>query len=606
MPPSAASARAAGNYAYTDLVVLCEKALEARDKANDLVERAKALRPRVSNKTAEELTKEKDDAKARVTHAGKEEQHLAKEEAEVATSTRKVNRVLERLQQESQGSQEMAGVAKMRRACWTLLDKTHRLGEESERNGLQHYGKDQSGIPIPTRLTGSGAFPTADIQEIMDDHQSDSWTLGQVFRRTKDLKQAVDAGAGLKKKVEELKREVADHKSTIAEQQMTIAEHITEIANLKQTNSKLDNEARQLRGELDRVKSDLYRNAEKETSSLRGVLHAVLPVFDGRLADNLVCDNLVKGVCRARPAHATQMVNPRSAPGYVWDVGLVLPEELASVELDESLPRRLWVKACSTMKPRPSMVMVEACLLRFWRGWQFTPEDTRFMMAAAEMVVGHCRQASEAEDDAMVCSLARVALRIMELCLRSGVERSELIAAFWELKELTITAFCNRHDALTCALWDWVNDIVLLERPPTSVPETVLHVAEMEEKDTVPDTDDPSSPRFMIGSAGKSLLVDKAEDFVTELVEDEVDYSFMIPMGYRFTFGKGRRLRDNMDYRLPMFLGRDQYATFPYLIVHLPSVVDRRFDEAFPGVREEFEQLHGYPMMQGVPMQPPL
>ncbi|KAI6914477.1 hypothetical protein KC318_g420 [Hortaea werneckii] len=884
MAPSLVSATSAANYAYTDRVVLCGKALEARDKANDLVERAKALRPRVSDKTAEELTKEKDDAKARAIYADKEEQLLATKEAEVAMSTRKVNRQLERLQQESQGFQEMAGIAKMRKACWKLLDKTHRLGEESERDGLQHYGKDQSGISIPTRLTGSDAFPTADIQEIMNDRQSDSWTLGQVFRRTKELKTAADEGRFLDKKVEGLER-------TVAERDLTIASNTVTIGKLEQTNSNVGSELTQLRddfgrakdqlaqsisleehqarldsrieemkgakeqaignlqhehtenmvvaeerwrheldtakknlslavkekselesqvaslkgsldeskaefdvtkkqlqailekdktaasdamqrmnelaegkdrdrtaaleardrlqgslererslreedrikivdldqslrderarhrelqsahgkqseehgrmreelkhlfksesqlnerlaedgralatarsenstltkdlklekdrgdgllkdkgsllyesgqlraqrelnereienrdrqitekdqritdlkGQVDRLNSsgeEAHGNAEKETSSLRGVLHAVLPVFDGRLADNLVCDNLVKGICRAKPAHATQTINPRAAPGYVWDVGLVLPEELASVELDESLPRRLWVRTCSTNEPRPSMVMVEACLLWFWRGRQFTPEDTRFMMAAAEMVVGHCRQASEAKDEAMLCSLARLALRIMELCLRSGVERSELGAMFWDFKELTVTSFCNRGDALTCALWDWVNSIVLLGTTPTSVPETLLQVAEMEEKDTVSDTDDPSSPRFMIASAGKSLLVDKVEGFVTELVEDEVDYTFMIPMGYRFTFRKGRRLRDNMDYRLPMLLGRDQYATFPYLVVHLPSVVDRRFEEVFPGAREEFEQLHGYPMLQGVPMQAPL
>ncbi|KAI7328252.1 hypothetical protein KC315_g6734 [Hortaea werneckii] len=745
------------------------------------------------------------------------------------------------------------------------------------------------------RLSGGHAMPLEDIQEIVDDHESDSWTLAQVFRRTKDLKTAVDAGVDLSKRAEELQRAVAahettiaDHESTIAEQQTTIADRTTALEDLKQTNSRLESQKRQLRDELRQVKDELddsisleehqarldshadeveqgeqqaieelqqehaekmadaeaswrdkldtakeklslavneksglesqvvslegslgqskaeydymkmqletrleqdetaateamqkleedkekdrkaalaaqnqlqqsldhqyslrgqdrttiedlkqrvkeeceryntlegtrakmaedsdkmrqelthlrrrqpeldaevdstrqaltraeeeksrlavqleqeqnrtqglhdnvatlrYESnqlqeqreqskeqivsrdqqireknqqisnlkdtadrlerseqetnlrAEEETSSLRRVLQALLPVVEGQLTHNLVCDNLIKGVCRAKPAHATQTINPRAAPGYVWDVGLVLPEELASVELDESLPRRLWVRTCSTNEPRPSMVMVEACLLWFWRGRQYTPEDTRFMMAAAEIVVGHCRQASEAKDEAMLCSLARLALRIMELCLRSGVERSELGAMFWDFKELTVTSFCNRGDALTCALWDWVNSTVLLGTTPTSVPETLLQVAEMEEKDTVSDTDDPSLPRFMIASAGKSLLVDKAEGFVTELVEDEVDYTFMIPMGYRFTFRKGRRLRDNMDYRLPMLLGRDQYATFPYLVVHLPSVVDRRFEEVFPGAREEFEQLHGYPMLQGVPMQAPL
>ncbi|KAI7483265.1 hypothetical protein KC357_g3425 [Hortaea werneckii] len=581
MPPNPVAARLAGNYAHFDLVVLCGNAVQTKGKANSLIARAPASGPRVSDKTAGELTEEGDNARAMAIVAGEDEQGLAIEEADVAMFTRKVNRELERRQQESQEYQDMAGVAKMRKACWKLLDKTHRLGEEDERDGLQHYGKDQSGIPLPTRLSGSDAFPTAELQEVMDDHERETWTMAEVFRRTKDLKKAVDEGKGFAKKIEELQREVINHKSAIAEQQTTISDQITTIGNLRQTNGELDREERQLRGELDHVKNELYRRAEKDDSSLRGVLRAILPVFDGRLADNLVCETLVKGVCRAKPAHATQTINPRAAPGYVWDVGLVLPEELASVELDESLPRRLWVKTCSTKEPRPSMVMVEACLLWFWRGRQYTPEDTRFMMAAAEMVVGHCRQASEAKDEAMVCLIARLALRIMELCLRSGVERSELVAAFWELKELTITPFCNRQDLLTCAMWDWVNSIVLLGERPQSVPETVLGLGRDEENDTVSDTvsdtDDPSSPRFMIASAGKSLLVDKAEGFVTELVEDEVNYTFMIPMGYRFTFAKGRRLRDNMDYRMPMLLGRDQFATFPYLVEHLPSVVDRHY-----------------------------
>ncbi|KAI7136257.1 hypothetical protein KC337_g2365 [Hortaea werneckii] len=844
MPPNPVAARYAGNFRRTDRVVLCWNALEAKGKANSLVARAPASGPRVSNKTAGELTEEGDDARAMAIVAGKDEQGLATEEADVAMSTRKVNRELERQQQESQESQDMAGVAKMRKACWKLLDKTHRLGEEDERDGLQHYGKDQSGIPLPTRLSGSDAFPTAELQEVMDDHETETWTLGQVFRRTKELKKAVDEGKGFAKKIEEMEREVRDHKSTIAEQNTTIADHITSFGNLKQTNSVLDTETSQLRDELGRAKDELadsisleehqrrldshtdetdrakeqaiaelqqkhaekmadaeerwrdelgtversltsaeeqrsklesevtslkvtleksragydmmekqlqaklkqdktaasedmqrinelvkdkerdctaaleardqlqgsldrerslreedqskidglqqslrdererhhelqnahgkqseeygrmrslreedqskidglqqslrdererlhelqnahgkqseeygrvrdelthlfksesqlqqrlaegeqalakvqedkqkvekdlqkersesfgrrlksdhldykvsqltylqkdsereigkrdrqiadlrgevdklknvgqeaHRRAEEETTGLRGVLQGILPVFEGRLPDSLVCENLLKGVCRTIPARAARPVDSRHALGHHWDAGVVWPSELASVDLDESLARRLWLKTCSTRESRPSMVLVEACLLWFWQGQEFTAEDTKFMVAAVDMVIDHCHQAHEAKDEETLSSLALLVFRIMELCIRSGVDRSELQAPFVKVDAYVHAAIENRRDVLEFAMGDWLADVVIRGVIPKSVPEKVLEKAEKDGMDRVWEKN-KISPEILIASATRLVLVDEDAGFVAQVKETEVDWT---------------------------------------------------------------------------------
>lgn len=366
--------------------------------------------------------------------------------------------------------------------------------------------------------------------------------LEQEQNRTQGLHDNV---ATLRYESNQLQEQREQSKEQIVSRDQQIREKNQQISNLKDTADRLE-----------RSEQETNLRAEGETSSLRRVLQALLPVVEGQLTHNLVCDNLIKGVCRARPAHAAQTVDPRVAPGYVWDVGLVLPTELASVDLDESLARRLWLRACSTKEPRPSMIMVEACLLWFWQGRQFTPEDTRFMMAALEMLIDYCRLALDAKDATMTCSLGLLAFRVIELCLRSGVDKSELGAAFKQLGAYTTPAFLQKQDALTCAMWVWVNSIVVLEQAPQSLPEIVLEAAASDDLDTVSETENPS-PRTLVASAARSLLVDKDAGFVAVLPEEEIRVDVRFPVTeHLFTFKYGRRFRDAVDHRLTGFLTR--------------------------------------------------
>lgn len=174
MAPISYLAKTAGDHAHMRHTLTSGRTLGLREEAAEVIEKAGKVGPRVDGKTAAALSGEKDGRKLAAGLAASREEDVSREDATDAHLMEKADRELDRLQQESQGSQDLGGVVEMRRACWKLLDKTHQLGEESERNGLQHYGKDQSGIPIPMRLSGGHAMPLENIQEIVDDHESDS------------------------------------------------------------------------------------------------------------------------------------------------------------------------------------------------------------------------------------------------------------------------------------------------------------------------------------------------------------------------------------------------------------------------------------------------
>ncbi|KAK4961036.1 hypothetical protein LTR10_001525 [Elasticomyces elasticus] len=320
MALTSSDGRLRGNQAFEECTAAINKANEVHaeyDKTRSELARLQQspgglLNPGLSE---EEARQELIDTESRTAHHGATAEQLATENAKVKDVAARVNTTIDNIVVVKPGPSKIRAI-QLRRKFWVFLNGTHDIRQPDELEGLENIKLLGMGMGAPSRLEASENFALKELREVMDDRESESWSVEAVFRMARRYRtNAVSYEAQLREmealrtEKEELSAKAKNIDADVKARRARVQELEKKVGDLEFEREKwieksaADRMVHQLRDaltkELAKVRSELAAEKEQELAEAAEKLEGAKKEADGKW--NQLHEELV-GVRREREA----------------------------------------------------------------------------------------------------------------------------------------------------------------------------------------------------------------------------------------------------------------------------------------------------------------
>ncbi|KAK3638185.1 hypothetical protein LTR56_013214 [Elasticomyces elasticus] len=397
--------RLRGNQASEDCTAAINKANEVHteyDKARSELARLQQLPGGLLNPglIEDEARQELIATEERIAHHGAIAEQLNTENEKVKDIAARVNTTIDNIGVVKPGPSKTRAI-QLRRKFRVFLNDTYDIRRPDELDGLENIKLLGMGMGAMSRLEASESFTLEELREVMDDQESESWSMDEVFRMARQHRRNAVTYAAQLQEMEALRTEKEE-----------LAGKVTDG----------DAEVKKLQ--------DRVQELEKKVGGMK-------------LETEKCVENFCKVACAAVPRMHTA-----SSSALEWTLSVV---SMASQPLSgpaENAMRTLWIRTCCTFDPDATLQDTEFCLALVAKGCQASVQILKYVLAASKMFATNFEGTAEVSRSAIMAML-----RVMELAFRMGRAWTELEEVWQRLDySAPLRRFC----------WLWLDDLDMI------------------------------------------------------------------------------------------------------------------------------------------------